>query len=186
MNIHLTFSLIRIAWFTWLLFWIWSARGAKRTERSESTASRLSYLLLVFVGLIIMSFSRFGPQIIPNSEPLNLLGAVLTWAGVLFSIWARAILGGNWSGAVTLKQNHELISTGPYRLVRNPIYAGMLLAGIGLVVALGSLEALAGYLVVFAALIWKSRMEQRMLATRFGDAYTGYRKRTKLLIPYVF
>jgi protein-S-isoprenylcysteine O-methyltransferase Ste14 len=167
-----------------MLFWLWSARGAKRTERRESWASRLSYILLSMLGLAIMTLA--GPRIFPASEATNFLAVALTWAGLLFSIWARAILGRNWSGTVTLKENHELISTGPYRFVRNPIYTGMLLAGMGGAIAIDTLPAGVGYAIVFAALVRKSVIEQRMLTAHFGAAYNEYRSRTKLLVPYLF
>jgi protein-S-isoprenylcysteine O-methyltransferase Ste14 len=185
MTTDITFSLIRIACLTWLLFWIWSARGVKRTERSESFWSGLSHRLALMCGMVLIYIGP-GPRWIPRSEAVNLFAVALTWGGVLFSIWARAILGRNWSSSVTLKQEHELISTGPYSKVRNPIYTGMLLGGFGVVVAIGTAGAVAGYLIAFAALVRKSLIEERMLTTHFGEAYIAYRRRTKLLIPYVF
>lgn len=135
-------------------------------------------MILVYIGP--------GARLIPQSEAVNLFAVALTWAGVLFSIWARAILGRNWSSSVTLKQEHELISTGPYSKVRNPIYTGMLLGGLGIVIAIGTSGAIVGYLIAFAALLRKSLIEETMLTAHFGDRYTAYRRRTKLLIPYVF
>jgi protein-S-isoprenylcysteine O-methyltransferase Ste14 len=176
---------MRIACFTWLLFWIWSSRGVKRTARRESFWSGLSHRLALMCGMILIYTGR-GPRLIPQSEAINLFAVALTWGGVLFSIWARAILGRNWSSSVTLKQEHELISTGPYSKVRNPIYTGMLLGGLGIVVAVGTAGAIVGYLIAFAALLRKSLIEQRMLTAHFGEAYNTYRRRTKLLIPYVF
>ena len=135
-------------------------------------------MVLIYIGA--------GPRWLPPSEVLNLFAVILTWAGVLFSIWARAILGRNWSSSVTLKKEHELILTGPYSKVRNPIYTGMLLCGLGVVVATGTMDAAAGYLIAFAALLRKSLIEQRMLTAHFGEEYSAYRRKTKLLIPYVF
>ncbi len=100
---------------------------------------------------------------------------------------ARVILGTNWSGIVTLKENHELIQSGPYRFVRHPIYSGILLGIFGSIFAL---NPFSGGLVVMAVAIFtlriKSLLEERIMLRTFPDQYPGYMKRVRALIPYVW
>ena len=106
-------------------------------------------------------------------------------AGLVFSIWARVHIGRNWSGIVTLKQDHELIQSGPYRLVRHPIYTGLLLGFIGTAIARDEWRGWLAVLMVLAALWRKLRLEERWLTEQFGDAYRQYRSEVAALIPYL-
>jgi len=116
----------------------------------------------------------------------GVVGVALNFAGLLFTVWARVHLGRNWSGAVTLKQDHELITSGPYRIVRHPIYTGLLLAFAGLAVARGEWRSILG-LVIMALSFWlKLRIEERLMVEQFGSAYETYRRRVNALIPFVF
>jgi protein-S-isoprenylcysteine O-methyltransferase Ste14 len=107
-----------------------------------------------------------------------MLGIALTVAGFAFAIWARAHLGRNWSIGVTSKVQHELIRTGPYRLVRHPIYSGLLLAMIGTVLVLGELRGLLAILLVYLGWKIKSLFEERMMTGTFGAEYTAYASAT--------
>src|SRR6185436_17634885 len=101
------------------------------------------------------------------------------------AIWARTVLGGNWSSSVTFKENHELIERGPYRLVRHPIYTGILTMTLGTAIVAGRVAAWLG-LVFFFVLLWlKSRKEEELLTKHFPEAYPAYKARTKALIPFL-
>jgi protein-S-isoprenylcysteine O-methyltransferase Ste14 len=95
-------------------------------------------------------------------------------------------LAGNWSGSVTLKQDHELIRTGPYRFVRHPIYTGALIAVLGTAFAIGQLRGLLAFALTFFAFRYKSQIEERLMIENFGDAYRSYRSSVKALIPFIF
>jgi protein-S-isoprenylcysteine O-methyltransferase Ste14 len=176
-------------WLSWVVYWVWASRHAKPSERRESLGSRLLHVLplLLAVGLL---WSKRIPVALLN-ERLFLwapwefwIGALITAAGLLFTVWARVYLGRNWSGVVTIKQGHELIDTGPYALVRHPIYTGLLVAFIGSVVALGEWRSLLAVLIVWAALWRKLRLEEQWMTERFGERYVAYCQRVPALVPF--
>ena len=181
------------------IVWIWIAVGAvwlagsltaKRTLRRQSPASRLSHfaLMVLAFGLIFSPRFRPGPlhwRFVPESAALEWAGFALTVAGCAFAVWARLSLGGNWSGTVTLKQGHELVRRGPYRIVRHPIYAGGLLALLGTSLASGLVGALAGVALAFLGWRMKYRVEEAFMTEQFGPEYTRYRREVKALIPFV-
>ncbi len=107
-------------------------------------------------------------------------------AGLAFStVAARRHLGRNWSGTVTLKEDHELIRTGPYRRARHPIYTGMLVGFIGSAISLGEVRGVVAVGLVIVAFLIKIRLEERWMTESFGDAYRRYRTEVKALIPYL-
>ena len=121
----------------------------------------------------------------PFTTWLPWLGAALTLAGIAFTIWARVLLGGNWSGGVTLKHDHELVIDGPYRWVRHPIYTGLLVALAGTALALGEWRGLLALAIAAAALWRKLGLEEALMRGQFGDAYAHYAERVPALIPFV-
>lgn len=110
----------------------------------------------------------------------------MTAGGLLFSVWGRRHLGRNWSRAVTVKQDHELITSGPYALVRHPIYTGLLLGILGSSVALGQWRGLLAFALVFIALLNKLRLEEQWMRAQFGETYVTYTRRVSALVPYLF
>ncbi len=126
-----------------------------------------------------------GRQILPRSAALENLGAWVCAFGVAFAIWARHVLAGNWSGAVTLKEGHCLIQTGPYAIVRHPIYFGFLMAVIGMILSLGELRAFVLLLGMFG-LLKKMRDEERILRAAFPDEYPKYEQRVRRLLPGIW
>ena len=178
-------------WIAYSIYWWAISRGVKANERIEPGASRLLRLVLMLTSIALLALPDF-----PLS-PLNLrfvplaawpfwAGAAVTAAGILFSVWARRHLGSNWSRAVTIKQDHELITTGPYALVRHPIYTGLLLALLGSAIARGEWRGLLAVLLVFVAFYLKIRLEESWMRLRFGLSYEAYSRRVAALIPYLF
>ena len=113
------------------------------------------------------------------------LGAAVTIAGLLFAVWARGYLGRNWSRSVTIKQDHELITTGPYAVVRHPIYTGILIGFLGMAIAISQVRGFIAFVLVFLALWLKLRMEEQWMRSQFGETYATYARRTAALVPYV-
>jgi protein-S-isoprenylcysteine O-methyltransferase Ste14 len=124
-------------------------------------------------------------QVIPKPTPALLIYAAMTVAGGAFTVWARLILGANWSGTVTLKEDHELIRTGPYRFVRHPIYTGILLALLGTALAGAEIHSLLAFAIVLVGLLFKMAQEEQILTEHFGPQYLDYRRQVKGLIPFV-
>ena len=112
-------------------------------------------------------------------------GAAVTACGLLFSVWGRRHLGANWSQEVTVKKDHELIRSGPYRLVRHPIYSGLLLGFLGSAIALGEWRGVVAVALVFGTLWNKLRMEEKWMRLQFGEAYEIYSRQVAALVPFI-
>jgi protein-S-isoprenylcysteine O-methyltransferase Ste14 len=112
-------------------------------------------------------------------------GTFLCVIGLAFTVWARATLGRNWSGTVTLKESHELVDRGPYRLVRHPIYTGLLTMFVATVIALGHLAGIIGAVLVFVSFWIKLSHEEKLMLKQFPDQYAAYQQRVKRIIPFL-
>jgi protein-S-isoprenylcysteine O-methyltransferase Ste14 len=183
--------LIPLLWLAWLAYWTIAARGVKQDRRQESLASRLAHVLPLALAPLLLWLPRLPggflcSRILPATAATFFIGAVVVVAGLAFSIWARVHLGRNWSGIVTLKQDHELIRSGPYRFVRHPIYSGLLLAFAGSAIARGEWRGALALVIVFLALWRKLKQEERWMVETFGERYLRYRAEVRGLIPFVF
>jgi protein-S-isoprenylcysteine O-methyltransferase Ste14 len=186
--IGLLFPLI---WLGWFVYWMISARGVKPVQRRESAASRAGHILPLVVAVALLASPKLPvpwlvTQIFPQSVGLALTGALITVVGLSLTVWARRTLGTNWSGTVTVKKEHELITAGPYRAVRHPIYSGLLLGFVGSALAWGQVRALLALAIAVFALWRKWRMEERFMGETFGSAYADYAARTPAVIPRLF
>lgn len=175
----------------WLLFaawWLVRAFGAAPAERKESLGSRLSHVALLVAGGVLLAMHFHG-----------LLGhrwwrpsRTLAWAcfgievlGLAFAIWARETLGRLWSGTVTLKQDHRVVRTGPYRLARHPIYTGILVALAAIVLVRADLSSLGGFVLIALGIARKIAIEETLLTGHFGDEYRAYRREVRAIIPFI-
>jgi protein-S-isoprenylcysteine O-methyltransferase Ste14 len=188
MGLLLTSEAVSYAWMVLVVFWFVSAWRVKRTAEAEPRAARmvhivtmvLAYLLLFDLNLRLGVLNR---RFLPISPAATAIGVLLTWAGIAFAIWARVHIGQYWSARVTLKEDHKLISTGPYKYVRHPIYTGLLVATVGTALAIGRWQGLAGVAIILFAHILKARKEERLMTSHFGATYEDYRSHTGFLIP---
>ncbi len=190
---QLTFNRVTyLLWGIFFTFWfLYGARSKAKVEQQESLASRLSYfaVLGLAISLIAIDPLFYGPllwRVWPRIAAIDLIGVVLLILGLAFAVWARLHLGRYWSARISLAEDHQLIQTGPYRLVRNPIYLGALVAGVGTAIVIGELRGMLAIVLMLIAFIRKIRLEERWLAQRFGPAYMEYCKRTRALIPFVY
>jgi protein-S-isoprenylcysteine O-methyltransferase Ste14 len=124
-------------------------------------------------------------EILPHIALLQITGAVICVCGLVFTLWARHTLAGNWSSDVTFKQGHELIRTGPYRFVRHPIYTGLLIMQAGTAILIGQLRGPISLALVGIGFWTKLRQEERLLIRHFPDAYPAYQREVKALVPFV-
>jgi protein-S-isoprenylcysteine O-methyltransferase Ste14 len=176
----------------WLLVgvcWLMAALRSKPVARREKPLTRLVHLAIMSVafGLLFSRSARvgaLGDRFLPESDGVGWAGLGLAVAGCAFAVWARLWLGTNWSATVTRKQDHELVRSGPYAVVRHPIYAGLLLAMLGTALALGEVRGLVGLALAFVGWFTKARTEERFLVEEFGAAYLRYRREVKQLIPF--
>ena len=177
-------------WLAWAAFWTVAAIGVKASARREPMRSRLLHLVPLAVAVLLL----WAPAALPAWLHERFVavarwplwtGAALVAAGLLFTVWARLHLGRNWSGIVTVKHDHVLVTGGPYAIVRHPIYSGLLLAFAGSALASGEWRGVVAVLVVAAAFWRKLRLEERWMGEQFGAAYEGYRRRVRALVPFV-
>jgi protein-S-isoprenylcysteine O-methyltransferase Ste14 len=126
-----------------------------------------------------------GERFLPDAPATFWAGFAIVALGLGFTVWARVVLGRNWSGIVTVKQDHELVTEGPYRWVRHPIYTGLVVAFAGSATARGEWRGVLAVLIVFVALWRKLTLEERWMIETFGDAYLRYREKVRALIPFV-
>jgi len=177
-------------WLGYLAYWWAKSTNVKSTERREPVLSRLIRFVSIVCALALLwlpsiPFQWLEERFLPLGPLCFWIGSVITAGGLLFSVWARRRLGRNWSQAVTVKEDHELITNGPYGLVRHPIYAGLLLAFVGTAVALGEWRGLLAVALVSGVLWRKLRLEEKWMRARFGDSYEAYSRRVAALVPYI-
>ncbi len=180
-----------IAWTTFLVFWFTLAFRVNKTIKRESSGSRASYTIAAMAAYVLLftgvaSWGLLGERFLPDTRLWPVIGIILTYAGIFLAIWARAILGKNWSSAVTIKQDHRLIRTGPYSMMRHPIYSGILLAIVGTAVVKGEVKGLLAVPALLIAFLIKFRKEEHFMVEQFGREYEEYRQHTKALIPFIF
>ena len=188
------FDAWRIAYGLWLaLCIVWGAGmwTTKRTLQRQTASSRLAQSAVILLGFWMLFAGSVHAawldlQVYEPGRRATLAGLALTVAGIPFAIWARLALGANWSGVPTPKQGHTLIRHGPYRLVRHPIYTGILTASAGAALLSGSLHSLLAPLLIFLGFWLKIEAEENLMLGTFGAEYVDYKKSVKTLAPYLF
>ena len=180
---------LALCWLTFFVYWIVAALFTKRTaHRSAHWAGWcLSLLLAASVVLRRSGVPSGGNAVLWHTTPaLAAVADAVTCTGLVIALWARTVLGRNWSAFVVFKERHELIERGPYRVVRHPIYTGVLLMLLGTATLWGRLAGLILIGGAFAGLSLKAWHEERLLTKHFPAAYVTYRARVRAaLIPFV-
>lgn len=192
--------IIIISWATFLLFWAILAfnvkKDSQRGPRSLFWSKRVVIARFIILALVIVvalgnghRFNTVGnisrAQYLPTGPLLATIGAMLVVLGVALAIWSRIYLGRNWSSYPTLKESHELITSGPYRLIRHPIYTGVLLGVLGSGLA-GGLWWLIPFFFGCFVFVRRVFKEEKIMTKEFPDQYPDYKKHTWALIPYVW
>ncbi len=182
------------AWIVFILYWLVSAMNVKREVPDAKSAIGRSFSLVRIV--IAVALTSLFPTAItrvfgaslgsPRDAMIRMAGAALTIGGVLFAIWARSHLGRNWSGHPALKEDHELVTSGPYGFIRHPIYTGMLTASIGSMFATVESFWLYFFFIMAIAFVYRIHVEEGIMMRTFPDDYPQYRKHTNALIPFIW
>lgn len=178
-------------WAAFLIYWLVKSVGIKSTLRLESVLSRILRALTMLAAIVLLSTDSIPlawlnrPVWQQGFWPFW-LGAAITVGGLLFSVWAREHLAGNWSHSVTIKQDHELITSGPYAVVRHPIYTGILTGFLGLAIAISQVRGFVALVVIFLGFWSKLSIEEQWMRSQFGETYSEYVRRTAALVPYLF
>jgi protein-S-isoprenylcysteine O-methyltransferase Ste14 len=172
-----------VGWAAFWLYWLVAAFSMKRGRIPWSRELRIRAVIVVVVIILVRAgvFRHHGL----NSDPWRAaVGLALFALGLGFAIWARVNIGRNWGTPMAQKVEPELVTSGPYRLVRHPIYSGILVAGVGTAVAFGWLWLIA---VTLAGIyfLYSATVEERYLSEQFPDTYPDYKRSTKMLVPFV-
>lgn len=170
-----------VAWIFFGIYWLASARGVKQGVGGRRRIP-LGGLTALSVILLLRAFD--GGSLTVHSVVLGALGAIVFAAGIALAVWARLHLGRNWGMPMSQKEEPELVTSGPYRLVRHPIYSGLLAAILGTALAT-NLIGLIIVAILGAYFYYSASVEERNLTATFPAAYPAYRARTKMLIPFV-
>lgn len=179
------------AWIVVGIVWLVASLRFKPATRTQSAAARVKHFALMALAFALL-FNRklsAGPlawRSVPEGAAFQWIGLALTVAGLAFAIWARLLLGGNWSATVTVKQDHRLVRRGPYTIVRHPIYTGGLLALLGTALAVSEVRGFLGVALAFIGWRGKSRVEEAFMREQFGAEYARYQEQVKALIPFVY
>lgn len=182
--------LFPLLWSAFLLYWQIMAARVKATQRLEPADSRVVRVILFGTAIVLLWDPAIPiPWLYAHYMPSGFwpffAGAAMTAAGLLFAIWARIHLGRNWSRSVTIKEDHELIVSGPYALVRHPIYTGLLTAFLGTAIATTQIRGVVALILIAVSLWTKLRMEERWMRGEFGVQYESYSQRVAALVPFV-
>ncbi|MEO6823016.1 MAG: isoprenylcysteine carboxylmethyltransferase family protein [Candidatus Nanopelagicales bacterium] len=171
----------------WAAFWLYWLVAAFSMKRGRVPWSReLGIRAVIVVVLIVLVRSGAFRDRGLNTDPWRGgLGLALCALGLGFAIWARVHIGRNWGSPMTQKNEPELVNSGPYRLVRHPIYSGILVAGVGTAVAL-SWAWLIAVVVAGIYFVYSATVEERYMTEHFPDADPTYKRSTKLFVPFVF
>lgn len=177
-------------WFYWILSAVKTRLEVKKESSRQQSSQRAIHLTLILIAFFITFFrfksSSLWNKIIPYYASVEYIGIIVLIISLLFAIWARIVLGSNWSGAIQKVKGQRLVCQGPYKYIRNPIYTGIVCGFLGTVIAFRTLASLLGFFIILVAYIVKINKEQKFLIMEFGEEYKEYIKKSWALIPYIF
>ncbi len=188
---------VTIAIYIWSAFWIYwilSAINTRSKVKKESSGQkgtqRAIHLAFVVIAFIITFFQFrnifLWNEIILHTPSVEYIGVIILVLSLLFAIWARVVLGRNWSGAIQKVEGQRLVCNGPYKYIRNPIYTGIVCGFFGTFITFGTIASLVGFIIILFIYIIKISKEQKFLIEEFGEEYKKYITKSWALIPFVF
>jgi protein-S-isoprenylcysteine O-methyltransferase Ste14 len=181
---HVVDVVIFAVWIAFWIYWLVASIGVKagQTRWARFAGVRVGVILVVLLLLRGRALKGHGAV----SDPwLQGIGLAVFLLGLALAVWARLYLGRNWGMPMSQKADPELVTTGPYRIIRHPIYSGIILAMIGTAIAV-SLYWLVAVVLLGAYFVYSATAEERFMAGRFPDSYPQYKRSTKMLIPFIF
>jgi protein-S-isoprenylcysteine O-methyltransferase Ste14 len=181
---NLTGQFIALCWAIFIIYWIAASFGVKRTVEKQAGWWRIQILLIA----VAIAFFLNHHDVILWSYTLTvgIIADIVTLIGLIVILWARTVLGGNWSTTAVLKEDQELIQSGPYRYVRHPIYSGLMLMVLGVAIFYGRAIGFVAFTISFIASWLRARQEEKLLTKHFPEEYPNYKKQVKAFIPFVF
>ncbi len=182
--INLTGQFIILCWAIFIIYWIIAAFRVKRTVEKRMGWWRI--LILLILAAYALNPIKQGGILWSYTLTVGIIADIVTLTGLIITLWARTVLGGNWSTDTALKENHELIQSGPYRYVRHPIYSGLLLMVLGVAIFYGRVIGFVAFIIFFITFWLRARQEEKLLTKQFPEAYPNYKARVKAFIPFIY
>jgi len=171
----------------WAAFWLYWLAAAFRTKRGRVPWSHEIAIRVVIFGVVIVLIrvGAFRHHSLTTQPWRYGIGLALFGIGLGCAVWARLHIGRNWGTPMTRKFDPDLVTSGPYRFIRHPIYSGILLAGVGTAIGLNWQWLIA---VGLAAIyfVYSATVEERYMSEQFPDSYPTYKRATKMLVPFLF
>ena len=184
-TVHVVAVVIAVTWVVFWVSWLAASVGTKAT-RNRSRSSVGTRVVVVLVVLAAARAGAFRGNAATIDNPwLKGFGLAVFVSGLALAVWARVYLGRNWGTPMSQKVDPELVTTGPYRHVRHPIYSGIILAMIGTTMAV-SLYWLTGVVLLGGYFVYSATVEEHTMERLFPGAYPAYKRSTKMLVPFVF
>ncbi len=178
-----------VCWVAFISVWAILAFSVKRTKKQQPLFARSLYIGVTAVAAVLLNGRirefHLTRDVMPHTLAIFLVADLIVFAGLVITVWARVVLGRNWSARVSLKENHELIRAGPYRLVRHPIYSGLLVMILGTAVLVGQVGGFVALFICFCG-FWLKLRQEEILLSRDLSGYSEYKAQTKALIPFLF
>jgi protein-S-isoprenylcysteine O-methyltransferase Ste14 len=183
--------LLPVFWMLFYGYWGVAAFGAAKTQDQTGNNAHRAHITIVVLGLLLtltplLRIGLLAGRMVPNFLAMRIAGLFLTMLGLMLAVWARYKLGQYWSGAITLKVDHKLIRSGPYSLLRHPIYSGILLGMLGTALAVNEWRGLLAGCLYLVSYILKARREEAWLLKQFGAQYADFKKQTWAIIPFIY
>ena len=183
-------QLLALIWLAWLASWVAASFWSGQTKKHVMTLESGRYRIPILVGAILfipVTGRLLGEQPVWQFGNLGVyILAAVTIAGISFTWWARIHLGRFWSNAITHKEDHRIVDTGPYGLVRHPIYTGQIIGLLASGIAIATWTAMLGVLLISFGEWQKARMEERFLTAELGaEAYESYCRRVPMIVPFL-
>jgi protein-S-isoprenylcysteine O-methyltransferase Ste14 len=178
------YTVILWMWGAWILSWMVAAAWSNRTEARPSFGSELLYRMVTLAGFLLLFVGRLGPRFWEAPVAVNWCLVAVAAGGFILCWWARIHLGRMWSSSVTFKADHRIVDTGPYAVVRHPIYTGIIISALATAALRARAIAFAGLVLLITGFWIKAKIEERFLRDHLGaQAYDAYARRTSLLFP---
>jgi protein-S-isoprenylcysteine O-methyltransferase Ste14 len=182
------FGIVTDLWMLLALYWLISALQRKAAVKREPWLQRLRHLIPMSVAVYLLfqaesDLGWLGKRFVPPLLSTEMVGVTIAALGIALAMWARLHLGTSWSSAVAIREHHELIRTGPYRLMRHPIYTGMLIGMAGTALVRGEISGVVGFGVAVIAFYVKARREEGYLRQEFGATFAKHARETGMFLP---
>ncbi|MFN8504629.1 methyltransferase family protein [Kouleothrix sp.] len=184
-------EIISVSWMIFYVYWTFRAIRRHRPRRKAARTFTILNNFALYIGFLLVLLGRSIPGSLsllfaPQFASIHITGTVFTIVGVSFAIWSRTLLKNNWSRDVAILEDQHFIQSGPYAIVRHPIYTGILFALLGTALVCSTLGSLLGFAFAITSLWQKAHMEEKLLITEFGQQYTNYQHEVRFLIPFIY